>query len=364
MKYKYWFAAAKSITSVRKLQLIEIYHRADAIYMETEEGIMKSFLICGIDRIIASQFCRERQDWDIDMEWDHFLEKGMGFVTIEDESYPERLKQIQNPPYALFYEGNLPNPDRYSIAIVGARQRSAYGEAVAFELAKELGKFNVNVISGLALGIDADAHKGAMEGGARTYGVLGCGTDVVYPKTNLFLYNRVKETGGGILSEFLPGEPARPNHFPRRNRIISGLSDCVVVIEAKAKSGSLITADFALEQGKEVYAVPGRISDPLSEGCNRLIHQGCGVYLSPFELAMDLGLKKSEKLIFHDKTEFVLEKDERLLYSFIDFSPVSLNLLMHQSGLSISEILETLEKLKKKCFIREHPTNYYVRIKL
>ena len=191
-----------------------------------------------------------------------------------DKAYPERMRPYPDMPAGIYTKGRLPFEGVPSAAIVGARACSVYGRVQARRYARELAAAGVQIISGLATGVDAAAHEGALEGGGVTFAVLGCGVDICYPKENYPLMRRMLEHGGGILSEFEPGEEPAAWHFPQRNRIISALADLVLVVEARKRSGSLITADYALEQGKSVYALPGRVNDPLSEGCNRLIAQG------------------------------------------------------------------------------------------
>ena len=190
------------------------------------------------------------------------------------EGYPERLMPFADMPSRLFVRGALPADEQKTAAIVGARICTAYGKSQAAFFAQVLAANGVAVISGLACGIDAAAHEGALRGKGKTFAVLGCGVDICYPKQNYSLMRRMLENGGGVLSEFPPGAEPLPWHFPIRNRVISALADVVLVIEAKEKSGSLITADYALEQGKTVFALPGRTTDATSRGCNRLIAQG------------------------------------------------------------------------------------------
>ncbi len=202
------------------------------------------------------------------------------FVCIYENEYPGRLRNIPDAPIGLWYIGELPSEDLPSVALIGARSCSTYGEHVAEAIGEYLGKAGVQVISGMARGIDGISQRAALRCGGSSYGVLGCGVNICYPPSNRFLYDRLKESGG-IISEYPPGTPAISSNFPPRNRIVSGLSDAVVVIEARQKSGTLITVDSALEQGREVFAVPGRITDRLSDGCNGLIGLGANVFLSP-----------------------------------------------------------------------------------
>lgn len=202
-------------------------------------------------------------------------------------------------PEGIYVNGNLPDPGLPAVAMVGARKCSSYGKAQAEYFAKTLAEYGVQIISGLAYGIDSYSHQGALLGKGRTFAVMGCGADLCYPRENQALYRKIIETGGGILSELPSGTPPRPWNFPNRNRLISALSDLVLIVEARERSGSLITADFALEQGKSVMAVPGRVNDALSEGCNRLLAQGAGVAWSVQAVLDELGIsEKAEKRPF------------------------------------------------------------------
>ena len=201
-------------------------------------------------------------------------------VKKEDPLYPARMKILPNMPETLYYTGNLPDDNRPSAAIVGARMCSGYGHDTAYSLGYSLGQEGIQVISGMAIGIDGYAQQGAVDAGGTTFAVLASGPDVCYPLTNSTLYDQIRLSPGGILSEHEPGTKPLAPYFPSRNRIISALADVVIIVEAKARSGSLITADFALDQGKTVMAVPGRMGDLLSEGCNHLIEQGAVIVCS------------------------------------------------------------------------------------
>ena len=200
-------------------------------------------------------------------------------VRMNGSGYPERLKELPFMPKVLYYRGELPD-DGPAAAIVGARRCTPYGRHQAAYFAQVLAANGVRIISGMALGIDEAAQRAALEAGGLSFAVLGSGADICYPPSNRDLYDKLLKQGG-ILSEFEPGEKPLPWHFPVRNRVISGLSDVVIVIEARPDSGSLITADLALEQGRSVYALPGRVTDAYSEGCNALIAQGASAALSP-----------------------------------------------------------------------------------
>lgn len=200
-------------------------------------------------------------------------------IDRDHSLYPERMKALPGMPQKLYVLGSLPRDDIPTVGIVGARLCSPYGHRTAYHLARELALRGVQIISGMAAGIDGYAAEGALDAGAPSFAVLGNGVDICYPPGNRSLYDRMI-TAGGLISEYSPGEEPLPFHFPARNRIISALSDLIVVVEARKKSGSLITADFALSQGKSVFAVPGRVDDRLSEGTNYLIAQGAGIAFS------------------------------------------------------------------------------------
>mgnify|MGYP000797206482 CR=1 FL=1 len=212
---------------------------------------------------------------------------------------------------ALFGQvGSFPDDAKPTAAIVGARLCSPYGRIQAFNYGKFLSEHGVQVISGMAAGIDAEGHKGALEGGTPTFAVLGNGVDICYPSSSRGIYRRIPEKNGGIISEYEPGTKGRAYYFPARNRIISGLSDAVLVMEARVRSGSLITADMALEQGKDVYALPGPLDSPLSAGCNHLIQQGAGILLNPKNLLEEWGIETN---VLCRNTEIKNEKNKKVL---------------------------------------------------
>ena len=357
MKYAYWLA---NIPGFKGAKFWSLYHEigsAEAIYEMNWSQLKK---INGITEEDAKIIHHSKKEWDLEKKWFQLMEQGIGFVSIEESNFPTKLRYIPDAPYALYYVGNLPDETRKSIAIVGARGRSAYGSEVAKRLSQVLSEHGVQVISGLAKGIDADVHKGSLEAEGDTFAVLGSGIDVCYPKEHKYLYEKIVENGG-VISEYPPSTSPMPWQFPARNRIISGLSDCVVVIEAKEKSGSLITADFAMEQGKDVYALPGRITDPLSKGCNKLIKQGAGVLESVEDFLLDLNVLTELSYTQMDFRKNILEKDERLVYSLTDFRPIGVATLMEKTQIPISRMLEVLEHLERMGLIKETFTNYYVR---
>lgn len=282
-------------------------------------------------------------------------------IRQQDTAFPDRLKKIHRVPARLYVTGKLPDPRLPSVAIVGARMCTSYGKGQAYRFAAELARQGVQIISGLAQGIDSMAHEGALSvAGGRTFGVLGCGVDVVYPRQNAKLYGQVA-ANGGLISEFMPGMPPRAAHFPQRNRLISGLADVVLVIEAREKSGSLITVDFALEQGRSVYALPGRVEDALSQGCNRLIAQGAGIACSPHMLLEELKIERNRMAVPPPEKNLGLASNLELVYSCLDFEPKSVQEIQEVCGLPVLQLMQVLLELELRGMAREIMKSYYVK---
>ena len=276
--------------------------------------------------------------------------------------YPERLREISGMPEKLYYIGRFPDDNEPTAAIVGARLCSPYGRIQAFKYGRFLSEHGVQVISGVAAGIDSEGHKGAMEGGTPTFAVLGNGVDICYPASSRNIYRRIPEKNGGILSEYEPGTRGRAYFFPTRNRIISGLADLVLVVEAKEKSGSLITAACALEQGKTVYAIPGAVNDELSRGCHKLIYDGAGIAYTPEVLLDEWGLSVKKKTKFSGKTKLGLATDLDLVYSCLDLRPKNLDQIIRKTGLSPGKTAGILSQLILMGLVRETGRQYYIRL--
>lgn len=286
-------------------------------------------------------------------------EQGIQFISWEHTMYPKRLQGLADRPYGLFYKGSIPQEDKKAVAIVGARMCTKRGKEWAELFAEKICRAGGVVVSGAAYGIDGAAQWAALQSKGQSFGILGCGVDRCYPAGHKELYIRLQQCGG-LISEYPPGTPPMPQNFPMRNRIISGLADFVVVIEARRKSGSLITADFAAEQGKYVMAVPGRPTDELSEGCNELIAQGAGVVLSVESLIetifSDISCLK-KKL----SDDLILAPAEKLVYSSLGLCAKSLWELEACTVLSLSELSGCLLSLELKGLIKETKRGYYAR---
>ena len=294
--------------------------------------------------------------------------RSLRFVSRYSEEFPAKLRNLPDCPYGLFYRGSLPDETVPAVAVVGARLCSSYGTQMAEVIGKALAQHGYQVISGMAAGIDGTAQKACLQEEGRSFALLGCGADVCYPPENRSLYDRLPEKGG-ILSEFAPGTPPLRPHFPQRNRLISGLSDAVIVVEARAKSGSLITADLALDQGKEVYAVPGRYNDLLSYGCNRLIGQGAGIVLSTDRLLEELALTLDLQRVSpggdcsspeEERMLKGLSEDEQKVYRELNYDARSIDEIAHACGLTLLQTMTALLNLQMKERAEEVSKNRYV----
>ena len=270
-KYWIWLSCIKGLGSVRKQILLNRYKTPEKIYTLKKEEILQ---MKGFNEILAENIiCRENRE-NIDKQIEALQKENIKIITIEDKEYPEILKTIYDYPVSIFVKGNEKILNTPAIGIVGCRESSSYGEKVAQYFAYHLSKRKINIISGLAKGIDSQSHIGAIKAKGITIGVIGSGLDIVYPKENEYLYDKIIKENGAIISEYPLGVKPIKMNFPARNRIISGMSKGIIVIEAKKKSGTLITVDFALEQGRNVYVVPGNIDEVNSVGTNDLIKQG------------------------------------------------------------------------------------------
>lgn len=354
MKYQYWLSNIEGIGPKTIQKILHYVESAEELYSLTEIQIdaMSELKDAERKRILSG-----RRGWNVEKEWERFLKTGISFVSQESERFPEKLRYIENPPYSIYYKGDLPDERYKSFAIVGARQCSEYGRLMAEKLAEALAERCAAIISGMARGVDSYAHIGALRGKGYTFAVLGCGVDICYPSENKKLYEEIAENGG-ILSEYPPQTAPNPRLFPARNRIISALSDTIVLVEAKERSGSLITADFALEQGKDIFACPGRTTDALSAGCNALIRQGAGIITSVDSFLKDMG--------FHGNLErfqdLSLEKDESMLYSCLDFRPRSLEELSLRTGMKIQYVSNLIQGMTGKGIVKEIFRNYYIKM--
>ncbi|MEW5762884.1 MAG: DNA-processing protein DprA [Bacillota bacterium] len=307
---------------------------------------------------LAREVGAKRADTDPVAEAAALEARGINFITWDDTGYPVPLRNIYDPPPILFLAGGWHPQDALAVAIVGARAATPYGRAVAARLAEELGAVGVTVVSGLARGIDTAAHRGALEGGGRTIAVLGTGLDVVYPRENEKLLAAIA-ANGAVITEFWPGTEPQPWHFPLRNRLISGLARAVVVVEAGEKSGALITADLALEQGREVMAVPGNVTSRLSRGTNRLLKEGARLVESAADVLEELGLTT---LFPREKARALprLSREEETVWRAVGEEPLPEEVIIARTGLPPGSVMAALAFLEVKGLVRRLPGKFYV----
>ena len=302
----------------------------------------------------------------------------LNWVGANEAQYPPHLKYLPAMPRRLYYRGRLPGSEP-AVAIVGSRRCTAYGREQAAYFAEVLAGHGVSIISGMAAGIDAAAQGAALDAGGLSFGVLGCGADVCYPPGEKELYLRLMEKGG-LISEFEPGSEPVAWHFPVRNRVISGLADAVLVIEARPRSGSLITANFALEQGRTVYALPGRVTDAYSEGCNELIAQGASVALSPDVILEELRMKSAGLAAAEGRPAIpdtnsdaaaapdtagcepaALSDEALLIKDILTLDPLSLEEILMRTGLDPADGAAALAELIEAKEAEEAAFHFYVR---
>lgn len=342
-EFAYWLLSIPGIGEKTIRLLLARFKRPGKVYTASEAELSECLKGIQLTHVLERQ-----RNWNLKEEYEKLDIKGIGVVFYGEKTYPKRLLEIPDAPYALFYRGSLPKEEALSVAVIGARECSGYGEFVAAQLGRYLGEQGIQVISGMARGIDGISQTAAMEAGGTSYGVLGSGVDVCYPKSNHRLYDRLIKQGG-VLSAYVPGALPASGHFPPRNRIVSGLADALVVVEARGKSGTLITVDMALEQGKEVFVVPGRITDRLSDGCNRLLTQGAGVFLTPAdfvsqlrELAAKKGIAETDDAESKNEDEIketviekrkkqnllIISKELRPVYKQLEISPKTIEQIL------------------------------------
>lgn len=315
-----------------------------------EEGHLRSL---GLPEKVIQRLLSGRQEVDAEKLFDKVLTQGIKLVTVFDAEYPGQLKSIANPPAVLYVKGTLPACCFLSVAIVGTRTATVYGTKTARTIASELASRSICIVSGMARGIDTSAHKGAIDVHGPTVAVLGCGVDVIYPPENGVLAEQIQEHGA-LISEYPLGTAPDKGNFPARNRIISGLSNAVVVVEAPMKSGALITADFALDQGKEVFAVPGPISSRSSQGCNQLIKEGAKLVQGVEDILEELwGVSTMEQVeqreggqIDQHRGEEEYDKKTREILNLLSGGPVCPEELFLQCGMSPAEMNILITKLE------------------
>jgi DNA processing protein len=327
--------------------LLSYFKKARKIWLSNPSELAE----IGLSKERVLEFEEFRKKFDIEDYFRRLTKLKIGVITILDVAYPVNLKGLEGAPSVLYFKGHLKVADINSVAIVGSRKMSSYGREVAQKFSAELASFGVTIISGLAKGIDTAAHRGALSVGGRTVAVLGQGLDSVYPVENTKLAEEIIKSGGALLSEYPLGYPALPANFATRNRIVSGLSAAVVVIEGAEKSGTLLTASHAAEQGKSVFAVPGQITSPLSAAPHFLLKNGAKIATSARDILEELDLQVK---VDRETIEKILpsSKDEAKLIEILAVEPLHLDEIVRISGGKTSEISARLTIMEMKGMIR------------
>ena len=363
--YRYWLANLHNIGIKKIERLLAIYGNAEEVFKASKEEFASLKRVGAFSGLMSDkdlEMIHNNRDSDrIMKDYGKLKHRGIQFITIEEEQYPERLRNIYGAPYALYIKGSLPKEEDKLIAVVGARECTHYGMEMAKYLAGAIAGAGVPVISGLARGIDTCAHQGALHVGGRTYAVMGCGIDICYPRDNINYYMDMQQHGG-VISEYAPGVQPIAGNFPMRNRIISGLCDGILVIEAKEKSGSLITVEYGLEQGKEIYALPGRATDRLSQGCNNLIRMGAKLVTSPKDILEDLLPEYIETELKAENCTQVAGKPNSV-YACLNSEPTHIEAIAYLTGLPVELLAEQLLRMELEGSIRQPIKNYYITVR-
>jgi DNA processing protein len=295
-----------------------------------------------------SALLKRRQQIDIDQEIERINRLGVQFITLDDATYPNDLRRITDPPPVLYIRGKLTEQDNLALAIVGTRRATRYGRDATFTIARQLASRGVTIVSGLALGIDTAAHEGALAGKGRTIAILGCGIDITYPRENSELADKIAQNGA-VITEFPLGMPPTGNNFPRRNRILSGLSLGVLVAEAPHQSGALITAESALEQGREVFAIPSNIFNKVGQGCNRLIQEGATLVMDAGDILDALNVAYVRVTTKRQTEKVAPENDtEKQVLDALEIDPIHVDDLIRLTGLASHDVTATLTLLELK----------------
>ncbi len=352
----YWvgFNLVKGIGAVRLRQILDFFGTLEIAWNSPQEGLIAS----GLPPKIVENFQQMRQKVDLELIMANIEKKHVKVMTWDDPDYPRRLKEINQAPPVLFINGSINVEDDWAVAVVGTRRVTPYGRQVAAEIARFLAQNGVTVVSGLARGVDAIAHQTALQAGGRTIAVLGSGVDVIYPPEHRKLANEIASQGA-LVSDYAMGTSPDGVNFPPRNRIISGLSLATVVVEAGETSGALITAEFAVEQGRDVFAVPGSILTPQSEGTNRLIEQGARPLLKMAEILDALKLEQIPEKQLTRKMNPTSAVEKNLL-NCLSQDPLHVDELCSLSGLPISEVSATLTMMELKGMVTQVGGMHYV----
>lgn len=359
--YWYWLNNITGIGRRTIRKLLEIFETPERIYRSSEEEVI-AFLKKDTQK---AAFCASKDERVIYKGYKQLENMRIHFIHPESEEYPEYLRNIPDPPTGLYLKGVFPPKKHKSIAIIGARQCTRYGSEIARFFGRELASCGISIISGLARGIDGMAHTGALEAGGYTMGILGCGINRVYPEENYQLFMQMEQSGG-ILSESNIGVAPEAGLFPQRNRLIAGMADGILVVEAMEKSGTFITVDQGLEQGKDIFAIPGRVMDTKSVGCNNLIKMGAHIVTEVDDILQILHLTDNQVPILNnfEQIEKYINKMslapvEKMVYSCLQIEPRYLDDIIEEVRIAPQEVCMALNHLVILGVVAETARNYY-----
>lgn len=341
-----------------RLKAILDYFKDPRLAWEANIGVFREI---GIPQNVADLMRETRRKLDPILYAESIRKAGISWLTIFDENYPYLLKQIYDPPTVIYYKGQIKRHEK-AIAVVGTRKITCYGRVVTEQFVKRLVLAGLTIVSGLARGIDAEAHLSTIRAGGRTIAVLGGGLKNIYPPENRSLAEKIIERGGLVLSEFPPDYPSMPGNFPARNRIISGLSLGVLVVEAAADSGSLITARLALEQGREVFAVPGPVTSTLSRGPIDLIKTGARPIFDPGEILEEMGLKQNQNANIKNTNDFNLSETEKKILEYLGNEQLHMDEICRNLRMSAATVSGTLLKMEIAGLVQNLGSGTYCRI--
>lgn len=356
--YKLALSLTPGVGSIIYKRLVESFGTAELVFRASLHELQR---IEGVGPKIAEDI--KKFTWRSTVENELRLAEKLGvrIISWDNPEYPINLRTIYDPPPILYILGKLSSQDQKAIAVVGSRNPTTYGKATAERIARGLSRAGITVISGLARGIDSCAHRGALSAGGRTIGVLGCGLNVIYPPENKELYQQVA-AHGAVISEFPFGTPPDKDHFPIRNRVISGLALGVAVVEATLRSGSLITARFGLEQGREVFAVPGNVDSPRSEGTNSLIKEGAKLVLRAEDIIEEILPLTKNSIPPEKPPEPDLTPEEKKVYSVLASQPLHIDQVSRQTGLASSKALALLLSLELTGLVKQLPGMNFMKV--
>lgn len=356
-KYYHALNLLPSLGPVRIKKLVQHFGTPEQAWQAVPRGLPG---LEGFTAALREKISREWQKIDPAEAWEKILQQGYSFIVWEDSCYPSLLREIYDPPPLLYYSGNIDILNNTCLAVVGSRRHTVYGRENAYKFAYGLSKHGLTIVSGMARGIDTWAHKGVFEARGKTAAILGCGLDICYPPENKAVKKNIEDFGV-LISEFPPGYKPLPSNFPRRNRIISGLSLGTLVVEAGKKSGALITADFALEQGREVFAIPGGIASPYSRGCHKLIKEGAKLVENIEDILEEIYVMGTVKDVFPPQEKQDFGPEEKKLLQYIPFEPLAMEDLAILSKMPLSDLNVLLLELELKGAIKQLPGKYFMK---